>query len=819
MIDEMSQKEQDRISRVLSIIRGSELDICLSDNPAAKRTFMSSAYRQATEALSRIAEHAKKFQENTRDCRHGVLENELFQYAGNVIAFVGQRGAGKTQTMLTFAREISSADGSSNFMQEVELLRNCRFFVMSPIAPSSLGKPQNFLQVALSRIYRYVDDMLKSCNDKNHYDDSLRIELYKGFNRCVSGIAGIEDGLKGKIDDISSLQDVVDGISLRESFYELIELVLKRVLCREQSMKAFLVLQLDDADSQIKYGYDVLEDVRRYLQVPNLVILMSTDMEMLHSVILQNHMRLFPDLISNNSFISGELPRMCRKYIDKLIPPSQIIHLPRLEQYADLGGGNIQISYLTDQGNPALDWAEKPWPLQDFVLMLIFRKTGIIFVSHKSQLNHIIPRSLRGLNQLIYMMSKMEDIPAMRPNQWGNPRAFKENILEQYQVASENLERFSDYFCYDWIDVKVRNKSDREFLRRLVKEPQDNFIPSIQAYFKGKYEYMDRGRYITDKPWTLYDLDSTLMLWESESCSSDEYMLFFTIGTIRTIRGHIAAWHIKWSTTIENAKSSRMTVFDFDPLKWHITSSYPLVHSIVRRTCVGKTQNNGILRLITGCNDTAVICKDWQELCSNKVDNGWLSSFGDVLSNIFTIKSNNDERIINVMNFITLFLRLGTDVLTVNKIKRADLQKFTYQAQEVALQVALNWDVVARIGKRLDINIHTYPDSQSFNFVENLIEVFAGVDKIIAELNNGTIIKFCMENKQMAEIGLSSSIRQLFKPQLNAGALSSIMDSLYSLFSPLVRPNKEFLPNIALETTISNSPPTGDSAKDLNRPK
>ena len=451
---------------------------------------------------------------------------------------------------------------------------------MPPISPSSLSKAQSFLYVVLSRVYRYVSESLENSKAYICEDESIRRKLWEYFNNCLSGINGVTATDKKVIEDLVELQDMVDGISLRENFFHLVRNAINSVIQGGCAQKTFLVLQIDDADSQIENGYSVLEDVRRYLLVPNVLILMSSDIELLNNVILQNHLRQFP--ISTHDSLQRELSRMCRKYIDKIIPPSHMIHLPKVEQCAN-GGTELHIRYVDESGESALSWIKdtESWKLQEMILMLIYHKTGIIFVSHKTQLNHIIPRSLRGLNQLIYLLSNMEDITLLRPTDLSDSVSFDRIIKRQYTTISKNLELFSNYFYYDWIDAKVRNEEDREFSHSLVETPRDNFVSCAQRYLRNKYKNID----IPDGHWTLQMLDSIIILLESHPCSDDDYFLFFTIGTLRTISSHITSWRIKcdaacqfinsYSLPDEGAKThakledeQRLLVFDFNPQKW-----------------------------------------------------------------------------------------------------------------------------------------------------------------------------------------------------------------------------------------------------------
>lgn len=783
-----AEEEQERKVRKLTIVKGQELELHASNRILDSEEFMYAAYGQAKEALVEIVRHTERFKER-RECRKGGqddLEMELFQYSGNVIAFVGQRGAGKTQTMLSFSQSLACPE--VKFDSDPDL-KNCRFFVMPPISPSALQKSTEFLHVVLSRFYRYVTRALEKDSGCMREDPGLRTELWRYFNRCVSGINGLSG--EGKAADISELQNTVDGLALRESFYHLVSLTVDRVLQKDCGKNAFLVLQLDDADSQIENGYQVLEDVRRYLLIPNLVILMSSDMEMFHNVVMQNHMSQFPDLVKEKVLSADALSRTCRKYIDKLIPPSHMVHLPRLEQYTDLGGADIELYYTDGKNNPALPWAAgmPSQKLQDIVLAMIYKKTGIIFVNQDPWLNHIIPRSLRGLNQFLYLLSEMEDVPELSLDSWASPPDVAWAVLDQYPTAAQNLERFGNYFFYDWINVKIEDKEDRLFLRRLVNAPRVSFVPEVLKYLQKKYAGTEKLKEISGSQWTLYDLDRVVFQWKSDQALSlEEDLLFFVIGTIRTIRGHMAAWKIKRDTAEkwlakEDLGYNRLFACDYNPEQWQITAGYPLqgledkLH--LQQLQMGSTCDDHPIYLVTSGPAAGKIVDDWNRYAfpSNQppMDKKGRKDLQELCSGVFGLHDPRRRYLIRIhlLQFITLFLRLA------GMIKASPLseQKLVYMAQEYALRVALNWDVTEKVCQEISAGI--LKEDFGFSnaegaFVNNLTILFRRIDGALEGMNGGTLDIFWKQGSG-GNYSFEYLIQELFKADGNLGNLSTYM--------------------------------------------
>lgn len=347
-------------NRTIKLVKGQELNIHISDDICDPQSFMYPACHQAAQALGRIIEQTRFFHQSSEYASELELADNLFQYSGNVIMFDAPRGGGKTHTMLSFSRILSkcSRNPSRECWQvpyeptyrrflETHHLTDCRFLLLSPIEPAALEGDQNILYVVLSRLVSYAESLLQENRNYAHIKEQERSELFEAVQRCLSGINGIKRPQKDALDSITSLIDISDGTVLRKYFYNLVQQILKIAAYCEGAKNSFLILQLDDVDSQISCGYQVLEDVRKYLVIPNLVILVSADSEMLYHVILQGHYANFPNLLGDNhTSLSGELSRTCRKYIDKLIPPSHMVHLPQMDKYIEVNGNRLDLKYV-----------------------------------------------------------------------------------------------------------------------------------------------------------------------------------------------------------------------------------------------------------------------------------------------------------------------------------------------------------------------------------------------------------------------------------------------------------------------------------------
>lgn len=107
--------------------------------------------------------------------------------------------------------------------------------------------------------------------------------LFKSFadvKRILPLLERCTDSLD--FDDLEQLKDLSASLDLKEALRKLVQVYLKCVFGNEHGR---LVLCIDDIDLDMKDGYRLVEHIRRYLNMPELIILMSIKLEQLGNVI------------------------------------------------------------------------------------------------------------------------------------------------------------------------------------------------------------------------------------------------------------------------------------------------------------------------------------------------------------------------------------------------------------------------------------------------------------------------------------------------------------------------------------------------------
>lgn len=130
------------------------------------------------------------------------------------------------------------------------------------------------------------------------------------------------------------LRRVASARALAQSFHELLREALKLL-----SKKAFLIA-LDDIDTDFLRGWPILETLRRYLQTPLLITLLSGDLRMYSKAIRKQQWKNFGKaLLKNEGEEQGRMAEydalvtdMEGQYLQKVLPSIYRIHLSSLQE-------------------------------------------------------------------------------------------------------------------------------------------------------------------------------------------------------------------------------------------------------------------------------------------------------------------------------------------------------------------------------------------------------------------------------------------------------------------------------------------------------
>lgn len=411
------------MAKQIKIYKGNEFKIFSMGKKIERSDIFFEQYQRAWKSVEEIAKYA--FDE--RNSGKKTMFNS--EYLNNIVAFCGERGQGKSSAMYAFMNELYSNRNDSELYSEYGTRYETRiyqteFVPVDIIDPASFNNNSSILEIVISRIFKQYQKAMDKCtNQVDCYEQRETLDL---FNKVYESITLCKDSSKLTNQDcnygngIQQLGRLEEAADLREDISNLISNVLK-VFCKNSTASNhMLVISIDDLDISIDVAYTMAEQIRKFLIVPNILIVMALRVEQLKYCVEKEFVHNLESLQKTKpEIIKEETEQMAGRYIDKLIPIARRFYLPKINVLAREG---VEIQYIND-GQKVFDNRETS-DLNIFVLRMIYEKTGLVFYPRHNELHILVPNNLRELVSLLALLDKMDSVEVMNPNEVAKDLAF-----------------------------------------------------------------------------------------------------------------------------------------------------------------------------------------------------------------------------------------------------------------------------------------------------------------------------------------------------------------------------------------------------------
>lgn len=267
-----------------------------------------------------------KFKTTAEERQNNIEKEDLYPHGSGLTYFIdGTRGAGKSTFLgytYTHLNKCQAEDKEGDAVSVTPLLY---------LDPSRIESSEIVLLHILKHLKRLMENCPHHGQDWGTRQEQFR-DLFKqmagGLHLFVSKTDSLKD-LDAELFLDYGLDRAADSQRLRHLLHQTIELV-----CSAYKTRAFL-LAIDDADTKFAHAIDVLECIRKYLDTPQMVVLVTGDMEM-YSLLVQNHFQ--QDFASNDKGFSPDrkaqqtrmVAHLEEQYLLKLFPIQRRIQLKTL---------------------------------------------------------------------------------------------------------------------------------------------------------------------------------------------------------------------------------------------------------------------------------------------------------------------------------------------------------------------------------------------------------------------------------------------------------------------------------------------------------
>ncbi|BCZ47316.1 hypothetical protein psyc5s11_33830 [Clostridium gelidum] len=469
----------------------------------------------------------------------------------NIISFVGERGTGKTSSMISFKNSLQQLCDINRLSENQELKKNYKkiaenkFYDLDTIDPSVFNGTDSIIEIVVAEMFK----KFKAKNEKQDYINKQ--ELVKKFEIVYKDLRTLNKDKNTiyteNLDNLEVLIDLSSAIALRNDIEKLVDSYLKYMKeDKNFNGKSFLTITIDDLDMNIAAGEKMIEDIRKYLIIPQVIIMMAIKFEQLEEVIkqknikdldgLSNYYRNTDELIKNSKreymtkALDEELNNKTNKYLEKVIPYNKRIYMP------EVYGSDAEIEVHLEN----LDYKEEE-SIEIFVGKIFYEYLRYTIVT-KSHYNVIIPNNLRELVDLILLFSTLEKL---------EPYNIDNNEIINKKKIINNLTSMKQYFN-KVIANKISTLYIRDFLNDLLQCPIQSINKKILLYLNTKLyllkeiadteiakcleELYKMERRVVEESVTLGDVITWMKLYEDMGLSPEEKVFIEMLKTVYSIR-------------------------------------------------------------------------------------------------------------------------------------------------------------------------------------------------------------------------------------------------------------------------------------------
>lgn len=346
-----------------------------------------------------------------------ISYNDGREYNNNIIVFDGERGSGKTSCMLSFAKMLTEDGDFIANLKDFHELQNQKFIRLPMLEPSFFDKEHNAVTLFVSRLYKeYLESDRSEKNIQTKHDLLNQFVAVQQSIKCIFGDFEPKDGLE-------YLVGLSSAVDLRKDIYDLVN---KFLIYEDKSNHKLLIL-IDDIDINPEMAEDMAEQIRKYLVLPNTIVLISMKISQMTGILMRSYAKEYAGTYLNSLEIEDkeEINNRVDKYITKLFPRTQRVFMPQPNLVLNCP---LEIKEASHWKYNLLDTL----PVKQIVPELIFKKTRYLFYNTNLRESFIVPRNLRDLRQLLQLLLQMPD------------------YNREYKHI-ENKLAFKKYFFEDWI--------------------------------------------------------------------------------------------------------------------------------------------------------------------------------------------------------------------------------------------------------------------------------------------------------------------------------------------------------------------------------
>ncbi len=435
------------------------------------------AFWLTQEILERNQKVKEKWTSNWQDDKDIMEQEKLY----NIIIFCGGRGTGKTSVMHSVIealrcepreyrefisqyeqKEKKSGQRNPDRLDASQLLDKYQFACLDGIDASLLEEKEDILDVILSKMLQRLQEKMDGYG-KNHLwgmeagDSYSKGDIYRKFEEICHN----RRRFSGRMDNLydvgessaEQLNSLAGSLGIRRNLQELVLMYLQALGMRGDKESQYLVIGIDDLDMHGN-AYGMLEQLHRYLMIPQVIIYIAVSDREIQSVCEKHFAKMY-----------DRPAELAMSYLEKVLPYSQRIYLPST-YFGDF------FNIIADES----DTEETEFTIKEYLLREIARKTHVFYDSQGLEEHFYEIGNLRTLYNMHYLLKSMKEIE-------------KEDLRSEREALADKDGSYREILDIN-IDKLRNDVIGRMATEKLSDEGQQIFRKYYREDFSSNAEYL-----------------------------------------------------------------------------------------------------------------------------------------------------------------------------------------------------------------------------------------------------------------------------------------------------------------------------------------
>lgn len=376
----------------------------------------------------------------------------------NIISFWGERGMGKSSAMLSFALFLKKYDHGIEDRYQLGISKKPGFYVLPRIDAAMLVRGEYLLDIILAKMWSAFEEkgnigLMQNgeLNETKQYFSDVK-KSYEAYRKAISG----EE--KYEMTSVRQLKELSKCLNLKEDFKKLVEAFLPCMMEFRGEID-FLVLAIDDLDVVVDNVDNILEQIRLFLSVPKVIVLVTAD----YGRLFLDCNKSFSDRLicdNVNYYERNQIRGYSEKYLAKIFPSNMRVHMPRINVT-----GGVDYNVKIPEESSLLDGGEG-YDEKRFLFVMLAKYTKIMMYPFDSHRHFLQKTSLRGIVNELYELEKM--------NNMEKQERFETACLWIMTALIEEGKNIMEFWEYTWAQTILEGNSINKAIVEILAEREED---------------------------------------------------------------------------------------------------------------------------------------------------------------------------------------------------------------------------------------------------------------------------------------------------------------------------------------------------------